>query len=52
MQLRVLLHDPCGHAALVLDHSGFQGIEQLAAELVGQLNEESFVYEVALDTVG
>ena len=51
-RLGVLPHDPCGHAALILNDGGLQRIEQLAAQIVGEPNEKSLIDEIAFDAVG
>jgi hypothetical protein len=47
-----LADDPGGHAALVLDNCSFYGVDELTAELRGEVHEEGFVDAVALDSVG
>ena len=48
----VLADDPGGHAALVLNDGGLDGIEEFRAQVVGELQEKSFVDEIALGSVG
>jgi hypothetical protein len=48
----VLAENPGGHAALVLDDGGFDGVDELAAQLRGEAHEEGFVDAVTLGAVG
>jgi hypothetical protein len=50
-KLSVLADDPGGHAALILNDGGLEWVEEFAAEVVGELEEEWLIDEEALGPV-
>ena len=47
-----LAEGPGGHAALVLDYGGFDGVDEFGVEGGGEVHEERFVDAVEFDAVG
>ena len=43
----VFPHDPCGHATLILNYGGLQRVGHMPSQLVGEVDQEILVNEVA-----